>query len=541
VARQICERAQATAVIESSISKVGNSYKLVLDAVNCATGETVATSNATAQDKDHVLAELDGASSELRGKLGESLASIQKYNTPIEQATTSSLDALKAYSEAVTLRPAHGDAAAQPLLQTAVDIDPNFAMARAVLGQVQMNLGEREIGWQNIQRAYEMRDRASERERFYIDSHYQDEVKHNIDKSLAIYRQWSQAYPRDAIALESAGAAEGYLGNLDESLSYMQKARDVAPDDSNINEGLAVVYVFSERFDEARATVKEAASRNLNAPGFQLALYMADFLQNDEVAMRKDLIAYAAGGYPYDAYALSNEAYTDAYHGQMRKALDANERSIKTILAHDEMQIAADDFSFMALTKALVGDGAGAKHDAQTGLSMGCSEDGKSFAAVALGLSGDTGKAESLANELERANPENTLILGYQVPAIRASVELARKNPKKAIEALVPALRYDYANQLDMLAAFLRGQAYIADRNGVAAAREFQKIINHPAIPSNYVTGSLARLGLGRAYALQGETAKARLAYEDFFALWKDADPDVPVLVQAKAEYAKLK
>ncbi len=541
VARQICERARATAVIESSISKVGNSYKLVLDAVNCATGDTVATSNATAQDKDHVLSELDRASSALRGKLGESLTSIQKYNTPIEQATTSSLDALKAYSEALTVRATGRQRDALPLLQTAVEIDPNFAMARAVLGQVQVNLGQLEIGKQNFQRAYELRDRASEPEQFYIDSHYNDEVTGDIEKSLAIYQRWIQAYPRDDIAYVNAFAAEAHLGRLNEGLPYAQKAVELAPDDAQNRGNLSLAYVLSGRFDEARATMKEAASLNLNDPGAIYTLYLADFLEDDDPAMEKDLEASAAAGHPYDVFALGERSRIDAYHGRMRKARAEGDASVKAMLAIDEKQMAADQLAAYALTKAFIGDGIGAIRDAQTALRMGCSSEGIADAALALALFGETGQAESLATELEKANPENTLVLRYRLPRIRAAVEISRKNPKKAVEALLPALPYDYAVAPELTLPYLRGVAYLASGDGPEAAAEFQKILDHEPLAGTFVTGSLAHLGVGRAYALEGDAAKARRAYEDFFAIWKDADPDLPVLVAAKAEYAKLK
>ena len=541
VARQICERARATAVIESSISKVGNSYKLVLDAVNCATGDTVATTNATAQDKDHVLAELDRASSELRGKLGESLASIQKYNTPIAQATTSSLDALNIFSEAQTTRAAQGDGATLPLLQKAVDIDPNFAMARSVLGRVQMNTGHLEVGRQNIQRAYEMRERASEREQFYIDSHYQDEVTHNVDKALAIYQEWIKAYPRDAIAYGNASAADGRLGKLDEALDYARKARDAAPDDTNIVSSLVGRYILSGRYDEARAITKEAASRNLNNDDFQLNLYMADFLQNDEVGMGKDLAALTASGPPYDMGALLLRSATDDYHGRMVQARAEDDSAVNTALQLNEKQFAAFGLSDQAIANALAGDTRQVKHYADATLKMATADDAKAIAALALALSGEAARAESLADELEKANPEDTLMLGASVPMIRAAVQISRKNPTKAINLLAPTLKFDYSDVLNLLPPYLRGQAYLGNGNGTEAAAEFQKIIDHRSVAQDFIGVSLAHLGLGRAYVLQGDPSKARLAYEDFFALWKDADPDVPVLVAAKAEYAKLK
>ncbi len=543
LARQVCQRAQATAVLESSIAQIGNTYNLVLNAVNCANGDTIATTNATAQDKDHVLGALGTATTELRGKLGESLASVQKYNTPIEQATTSSLDALKAYSEGFRVRATRGDAASRALFQRAVDIDPNFAMARATLGQVQINLGENVAGKQNMKQAYETRDRASEQERFYIDSHYFGGVLGDSEKALASYQDWLQTYPRDAVPYNNTAVVYADLGQIDKSLEFARKAMELDPNDGVTRSAVQAAYLVTGRLDEANATARDAIARNLATPTVYRFMYFTDFALNDEEGMAKALAALSAAGGPHEADAVYLAATTDFYYGRAAKGRAGIDKSVKLFLAGNDKEPAASTLAEASAMEALVGDAVGAKRDAAAALSMDRSDETKYSAGVALGLSGDAARAESLASELDKANPTGTLVQKYRVPVMRAAAELARKDPARAIEILEPVRPYDLAARLSMalIAPYLRGEAYLADHKGAEAAKEFQAMIDHRYISENYVNGALAHLGLGRAYALQGDKPNARLAYQDFFTLWKDADPNLPVLLQAKAEYAKLK
>jgi eukaryotic-like serine/threonine-protein kinase len=542
LARQVCQRAQGTAVLESSIAEIGNTYNLVLNAVNCTTGDTIATSNATAQDKDHVLAALGTASTDLRGKLGESLASVQKFNTPIAQATTSSLDALKAYSEAQGVRASRGDSVALPLLQRAVDIDPNFAMARAMLGQVQFNLGDTDAGKANIRQAFQSRDRASQQEQFYIDSHYYGIALGDDEKALKVYQDWMQTYPRDAVPYNNTSIIYADLGQLDKALEFSRKGMELEPNDSIMHAAVQVGYLSSGRPDEAKATAQDALARRLDNPIIYRFMYYTDFSLNDEPAMAKDLAAIAAVGASFEANAGDLAATTDFYHGRVAKAREGFDKSAKIYLAQNDKEQAATSSAALATMEALVGDAAGAKREAETALNLQAGDAAKYLAGLALGLSGDPAKAELLANDLAKANPDATAIQKYRAPVMRAAAELSRKHPEKAIEILEPVRPYDFAGRVafGLIVPYVRGQAYLAAEKGTEAAAEFQEIIDHRFISLNYVNGALAHLGLARAYVLEGDKAKARLAYQDFFALWKDADPDVPVLKEAKAEYAKL-
>jgi eukaryotic-like serine/threonine-protein kinase len=540
--RQVCQRAQATAVLESSIAEIGNTYNLVLNAVNCATGDTIATSNATATDKDHVLAALGTASTELREKLGESLASVQKYSTPITQATTSSLDALKAYSEAQVVRASQGDNAAMPLLQRAVDLDSNFAMARAMLGQVQVNLGSADAGKANMKQAFQSRDRASEPEQFYIDSHYYGIALGDNDKALQIYHDWMETYPKEAVPHNNTGVIYLEQGQPDKGLEFARQAIALEPNDSIMHSVVMTGYLYTGRLDEAKAIAADANSRKLGGLFVYRLLYWIDFSLNDEAAMAKDLAAISAGGGISEAEAIHLAATTDFYYGRVAKAREVSDKSLKILRAQHDQEPAATAVAEMSTMEALVDDAAAAKRDATAALNMSSADSPKFYAGLALGLSGDAARTESLASELDKANPQGTMAQKYRVPVMRAAAELARKNPEKAIEILEPVRPYDLASRVafGLIATYVRGEAYLAAHKGAEAAAEFQKMIDHRYVSTNYVNGALAHLGLARAYALQGDKAKARVAYQDFFTRWKDADPAVPILVQAKSEYAKL-
>jgi eukaryotic-like serine/threonine-protein kinase len=542
LARQVCQRAQASAVLESSIAEIGNTYNLVLNAVNCANGATIATSNATAQDKDHVLSALGTASTELREKLGESLTSVQKYSTPIAQATTSSLDALKAYSEAQVVRASQGDNAALPLLQRAVDLDSNFAMARSMLGQVQVNLGSAGEGKASMKQAFQSRERASEPEQFYIDSHYYGIALGDNDKALQIYHDWMETYPKDPIPHNNTAVIYFEQGQPEKGLDFARQA--IALDSNETIAHVVVIsgYLYKGRLDEAKATAADANSRKLGGGLLYRFLYWIDFALGDEAAMAKDLAAMSAVGGISEAEAIHLAAATDFYYGRVAKAHEKSDESLEKLRTQHDQEPAANEVGEMAVMEALVDDAAPAKRDAAAALKISPADNPKFYAGLALGLAGDATKAESLASELDKASPQATMVQKYRVPVMRAAAELGRKNPEKAIEFLEPTRPYDLASRVafGLIATYVRGEAFLAAHKGPEAAAEFQKMIDHRYISTNYVNGALAHLGMARAYALQGDKAKARVAYQDFFTLWKDADAGVPVLVQARAEYAKL-
>jgi eukaryotic-like serine/threonine-protein kinase len=539
LARQICQRTQSTAVLDGSIAQIGSTYNLVLNAVNCATGETLATAQAEASDKNQVLGSLGKVAADIRGKLGESLASIHKFNTPIEQATTSSLEALKAYSSGMQARRDKGDDVSEPFFKQAVELDPNFAMANAVLGQVNSNTGERETGVQYMQKAYDLRDRASDLERFYIESHYYENVTGEQQKAIQVYEQWAQTYPRDAIPPNNLSVAYLILGQPEKSLPKALEAHRLDPDDGISY--MAVVSAYSEldRFDEARATINEAVAKKADVTGLHNLSYVLAFVQNDSATMARELDFLAKHNPGSANLGLGLEGTTEAYGGRLEKARTLLHRAADGYKALGRKEQAANQLLNLASILALTGDAAGARKEVAAALELSPSKDVVSVAALRLAQGGDAAGAESLANRLVKEHPSDTFVNELVLPDVRAEIALDHNEPAKAVEILQPALVYDFTEGAYF--PYTRGRAYLALHKGPEAAAEFQKLLDHRGYTRISIVGALAHLQSGRAYALQGDNAKARLAYQDFLALWKDADPDVPILKEAKAEYAKLK
>jgi serine/threonine protein kinase/tetratricopeptide (TPR) repeat protein len=541
VARQICQRTQSAAVLEGSIAQIGNTYNLILNALNCASGEILASANAEAPDKDHVLGALGKAAEELRGKLGESLASIQKFNTPIEEATTSSLEALKAYSLGTQARATQGEEPAAPFFKQAVALDPNFAIAFATLGQVETNLGNRGVGIEYTKKAYSLRDRASEAEKFYIDSHYYDNVTGDVEQANQVYQLWTQTYPRDSIPFNNLGVSYVLLGQWEKALPVARQAHQLSPDESIAFVALSATYIGLGRFDEAKATIDQALAAKLDVPNLHRLLYFMAFVQNDSSAMDRELSMIASKGPESAAYSMALAAETEAYFGRMEKARGLTERARSAYLALHQDDPAAVWLAGLAAIEAEVGDETDARRDATAALgNNSASLRARTDAAYALARTGDAARAEAIVAELAKQNPSNTMVNSFDLPVIRATLEIGRNNPAKAVELLQPVIPYDLGSGRWMRSTYTRGNAYLALHKGSEAAAEFQKIVDHPGVALNSITAALAKLGLARAYAVEGDPAKARVAYQDFFALWKDADPGIPILVAAKSEYAKL-
>ncbi len=541
LARQICQRTQSAAVMEGSIAQIGNTYNLVLNAVNCATGEALASSTAEASDKDHVLAALGQTAENVRGKLGESLASIQKFNTPIDEATTSSLEALKAYSLGIQARADKGEETAAPFFQQAVALDPNFAMAFATLGQVETNLGQPGVGAEYTKKAYALRDRASEAERFYIDSHYYENVQGDLQKGSEVYQLWTQTYPRDAIPFNNLGVSYSLMGQWEKALPFAHQANQLDPGDSISFVALAGTYFGLGRFDEAKATLNDALARKLDVGNIHRLAYVLAFVQNDPSTMDRELSLFASTGPEAAALSLALAAQTEAYAGRMEKARASIERARTAYEALHQIEPSGHWLATFAAMEGEVGDDSGARRDAATALAINSSSLlARTNAAYAFATAGDAARAESIGAQIAKDRPANTLFNGFDLPTIRATIEIGRNNPAKAVELLQAAEPYDLANGRGMRSTYQRGHAYLALHKGTEAAAEFQKIVDHPGVVTNFTTGALAKLGLARAYALQGDKAKSRVAYQDFFALWKDADSKIPILLEANSEYAKL-
>ncbi len=549
LARQVCQRIQSTAVLEGSISQIGDTYSVIVKAVNCETGDDLAIAANQAQDKDHVLSALGKSAEQIREKLGESLASVQKFNTPIEQATTSSLDALKAFSLGMNARYNRGEEEAIPDLKKAVELDPNFAIAWANLGQAELNINEPVLGEEYTRKAYALRDRTSETERFYVDTHYFQLVENDELKAIETYKAWADAYPHDLVPFNNISVGYQHLGKWDESLEWSNRAIKISPDDVIPVYARSWTYVGLGRFDDAKTTIDNAMARGMDTPRFHYTLYMLAFLRNDRATMDRELAGAAKFGPGAESDLAALEGSTQAYYGKMNTARASFKRAYDVAHAASLTGSKVNALYGQAYAEALAGDSPAAKRDGAAFLAISDSYLYRLRAARIFALAGDVARAESLVNQIQKERPNATLLNNYDAPVIRAQIELARNNPAKAIELLQPTVEFELADGdvggegggKSMLANYLRGEAYLKSGKGAEAVAEYQQIIDHPGSVRNHMTGALAHFGLGRAYALQGDAAKARLAYQDFFALWKDADTDVPVLVQAKAEYAKLK
>jgi serine/threonine protein kinase/tetratricopeptide (TPR) repeat protein len=541
LAREVCHRTASTATIEGSISSLGSQYIVGLKAVNCRNGDVLADEQATASGKEQVLKALGEAATRMREKLGESLASVQKYDAPAESVTTQSLEALQAYSLGYQAQMVKNDSSgAISLFQRAISLDPNFAMAYARLGTNYNNLRQTARAAENTVKAYELRERVSEREKFYIVSHYENFVTGDLEAARKTYELWAQTYPRDDVPPGNLGVIYLYLGDYDKALAATQEFLKRNP--SGLGYGnLVASYLQVNRLDEARATAQEAQAHNLDSPLIHFNLYVIDFLQHDAAGMERE----AAGlmGKPgFEDLMLDTESNTATYAGRFAKARELTRRASDSAQRADEKEAAAAYEAEGAAREALVGNMGPARQQAQAALAL---SDGKNVAAgsaIALGLAGDAPQATWLAAALAKRFPEDTIVQFEYLPMIRAAVALQSGSAAKALEALAPAAPYELGSLggVTLYPVYLRGEAYLAAHQGSAAAAEFQKIVDHPGIRPTFAGHSLAKLGLGRAYVMTGDAAKARAAYQDFLALWKDADPDIPILKEAKAEYAKL-
>jgi serine/threonine protein kinase len=551
IARDLCRRTQSAAVLDGSIAQIGTQYSLIVKAVNCESEGSLASTEATANDKNHVLEALGKTASEIRNKLGESLSTLQKFDTPLEQATTPSLEALQAYSLG---RKASGEsawAAAVPFFQQAIRLDPNFAMAYARLGTMYANLGETTLGAENTRKAYELRDRVSELEKFYIESHYYQNAIGDQEKGRQVLQLWTETYPRDWGPLPPLVTVYGLLGQYEKSLVEAREAVRINPERGLSYTCLVSVYICLNRLKEARAAAEEAQARKLDSPDLHYLLYQLAFLQNDAAGMAQQ-VDWAAGKPQVENVLLTFEADTAAYSGRLGKARELSRRAVASAQRAEEKEVAAGDESEAALREALFGNAAEARQRATAALALSTGRDVQYGAALALAFASDAARAQALADDLAKRFPQDTFVQFNYLPTLRAQLALIRNDSSKAIDALQAAAPYELGGvgNIALYPVYVRGEAYLAAHQGGEAAAEFQKILAWPGAVANEPIGALAHLGLARAYALQAQSmqgsdadaarAKARAAYNDFFALWKDADPGIPILKQAKTEFAAL-
>jgi eukaryotic-like serine/threonine-protein kinase len=540
VGRELCLRTGSKAVLGGTISSLGSHYLIDLSAVACGTGDTLAKEQGEATSKEDVLKALGRASSSLRSKLGESLPSVQKFDVPIE-ATTPSLDALKNFSMGVTTSHEKGDAPAIPFFKRAIELDPNFPIAYAALSLAYGNLQQRSLALEYATKAYQLRDRVSEKEKLRISALYFNATG-EIEKEAQTYELWEANYPRDAIPHVNLGNSYSNMGQWDKAVAEHQEALRLVPSVTTYaNVGLD--YIVMNRLPEAKSTFDEALAHNLDGGNLRGMIYLLAFLQGDAAQMEQQ-VAWAAGKPGNEDVLLSEQSDTEAYYGRMSKARDFSRRAEDSAVRADSKETAAFWQVTAALREAELGNAALAKQGVAAALALSPGRDVKVVAAFTLARIGDDARAKALAEELEKSYPTNTMLKLYWLPTINAAVDLNKGNASQAVVDLEAAAPYElglagtFINYL--YPAYVRGQAYLAERNGTAAAAEFQKLLDHRGIVGNFVTESLAHLQIGRAYAMAGDTAKAKAAYQEFFTLWKDADPDIPILKEAKAEFAKL-
>ncbi|HSY32089.1 MAG TPA: protein kinase [Verrucomicrobiae bacterium] len=558
----LCQRAGSKAYLSGSISNLGNQYVIGVSAVNCQTGDYLAQEQVAANGKENVLKALGEASTKLREKLGESLKTVQKLDTPIEQATTPSLEALQAYSMGRQTMQGKGDpAAAIPLLKHSIELDSKFAMAYAMLGTSYYNIGEKKLSAENTYKAYGLRARVSEWEKFYIESHYYQFATGDLEKARQAYELWAQIYPREQVPATNLGVVYQSLGQHEKSLSEFRESLRLSPD-GLIYGDVVAEFVRLDRFDEARAAADQALSKNLDSLDLRLYLYLLAFLQNNSAGMAQQ-VSWASGKPGKENVVLYLEASTAAYFGKLAAAREFSRQAATSADRAGEKEVEAGCEAAAALWEAFYGNAEEARQHAAATLEKSNGRDAQYAAALALAVTGDSVRAHALADDLQKRFPDDTIVRFNYLPTLHAqlflnasdrsanlsperSPERSPENVAKAIQALAVAAPYELGVPgnttfwTNLYPVYVRGQAFLAAHQGAQAAAEFQKILDWRGVVANEPIGALAHLGLARSYALMGGTAKSRAAYTAFLTLLKDADPNIPILNQATTESAKL-
>jgi len=547
LAREVCQRTGSKAYLAGSIAALGTQYVIGLEAVNCTSGDALARQQMTAAGKEQVLPALGQAAAKLRSEVGESLSTVQKFDVPLEQATTNSLEALRAFSLGKKTALEKGDVEAVPFYKRAIELDPNFALAYDGLGIRYSNLNQHSVAADCVKKAFELRDRITEREKFHINAHYFGLATGEVEKANQTGELWIQVYPRDAVAYVDLGSGYMILGQYEKAATETREGLRQEPTNVVGYLNLGEIYLALNRFDEARTTTEEALRRNLDDIGLHLNLYALAFFQGNVAAMKQQA-DWAIGKPGAEDQMLSLESDTEAWSGRLGKARELSRQAVESARRSDEKEPAALWQANAAIREALFGNADAARQNAAAAVALAPgSRDAEAQAALAYTLAGDAAHAQSLADDLAKRVSQDTVVQSVWLPTIHAQIEMGRKNASRSIELLQVAAPYE----LGMLTGsginsclypvYVRAEAYLSAQQGPAAAAEFQRILDHRGLLWNCATGALAHLGLARAYAMQGDAAKARAAYQDFLALWKDADPDIPILVAAKSEYAKLK
>ncbi len=533
VARDLCQREGIKAILAGAISSIGSNYVITLEALNCVTGDTIGRQQAEAPSKEKVLQALGTAAKEIRGPLGETVSSIEKFNAPVDQTTTSSLEALKAYSMGDEKRSREGDLESLPFYKRAIELDPNFAMAYARLAAVHGNLDEDSLAQENAQKAFDLRERTSELEKFYITDHYYSNVTGELPKAIENYELWIQTYPRDWSPRNNLAALYSQTGDFQKALPQALEALRLRPDDRLPHENVVHIYQSLNQLEEAKTIYKQAVEKKVDDVPLHQARFVIAYLEGDAQEMERQS-AWAAGK-PQEYIFAFAKAQIAANRGRLKEARELYQQAFDLAKKFDLQSGAGLVAGFRGMAEYWWGDGAAAKSWATQSLDL--YHDQEVWPAAVLALAGDSARPEKVIAELTAQHPKDTYLQQAGIPLVRAALDIKRGNPASAVEVLKPATVFEGA---DLEPAFYRGLAYLAMKSGKEAAVEFRKDIDRKAVFPLNPLHTLSQLGLARALALAGDTAGARSAYQDLFAVWKDADPEVPLVKQAKAEYAKL-
>ncbi len=548
LARQVCERAGSAAVLEGSIAGLGSQYVLGLRANRCGSGEVIDEEQAQAERKEDVLKALSQVASKFRTRAGEALTTVEQHSTPLEEATTPSLEALRSYSTGLKLLLSKGDASALPLFKRAVEIDPKFAMAHAYVGRIYGDIGEYALSAESASKAYQLRDRVSDAEKFFIASAYDLQATGNMENAQRTFELWERTYPRD---LNAPGLLSGMIypifGKWEKTIEEAKKAIAIDPDFPFAYVNLATGYQFFGRLKEAAATLQRASARKLDIPEMLVEQYDLAFVSGDREGMERAIVLGKERTGAED-WLSEHQGFVLAYSGRLHQAREMSRRAVGMARDAGQRERAALFETGATVWEALSGNAPLARQGAMAALALSKGRDVEYGAAFALALSGDSSAVQTIANDLQKRFPEDTSVRFAYLPELRAFLALNHGEPSKAVEALQLSLPYELGVPLSwfngsfgfLYPAYVRGLAYLAGRRGAEAVAEFQKIVDHREFVATDPIGATARLQLGRALALSGDKTKAKAAYQDFLTLWKDADPDVPIFKQAKAEYARL-
>ena len=544
LAREVCARTSSAAVLQGSIAQVGSRYLLTLTAENCATGDVLTSAAAQANDKSRVLDALGSMAADIRGKLGESLASVQQFDTPLENVTTSSLEALQAYTLAHAAQVANAPQGGNPLYERAIQLDPNFATAYLGMGVNYFNMDEPTRAAQCLQKAYDLRNRVSEREKLGIETIYEAVGMGDFDAAVKTNLLAMQLYPRDPRATANLGTFYSYLGDYEKSLAAIQETLQRNGGVGQSYSNLLVGYLHVDRLEDAHAAARQALERHFDSTYLHLNLYLVDFLQNDAMGMEREA-AKIAGNPDGEDVLLYYQSDTAAYHGQFAQARALTRQAASAASRADKKEATAAFTAEAAVREALVGNLLVARQQAKAALALSNGKDVAAMSAIALGLAGDAATAGNLADDLNKRFPRDTAVQYNFLPCVHAALALHASQPAKAIAALAASSPHELGQTAQSVTfvlypVYLRGEAYLAARQPTEASAEFQKILDHPGLVENEPINSLAHLGIAEAYAFAHDAPKAQASYANFLALWKNADPDLPILKKAKSESAHL-